>query len=52
MTPGIHKTQSYLELLYAFPPRPITTEDELLAMQEVIDSLIDKSELKTLNCVG
>lgn len=47
MTPGTHKTKSYLELLYSFPPRPITTEEEFLAMQEVIDSLIDKGELTT-----
>jgi HTH-type transcriptional regulator / antitoxin HigA len=45
MTHGIHKTNSYLELLYAFPPRPITTKDELLATQKVIDSVIDKGEL-------
>ncbi|MBC1221514.1 transcriptional regulator [Nostoc sp. UCD121] len=29
----------------SFPPRPITSEEEFLATQEVIDSLIDKGEL-------
>jgi len=36
---------NYVELLKAFPPRPITSETELLATQEVIDSLLDKGEL-------
>ncbi|MEH1795279.1 hypothetical protein [Nostoc sp.] len=42
MTPGIPITQRYIELLKSFPPRPITYEEELLATQKVIDSLIDK----------
>ncbi len=29
----------------SFPPRPVTSEEELLATQEVVDSLIDKGEL-------
>ncbi len=36
---------NYVELLKAFPPRPITSEAGLLATQEVIDSLLDKGEL-------
>ncbi|MHC5747451.1 MAG: helix-turn-helix domain-containing protein [Nostoc sp.] len=39
------KNLSYAELLQAFPPRPIRTEEELLATQSVIDSLIDNAPL-------
>ena len=35
----------YIELLKNFPPRPITSEEELIATQKIIDSLIDKGEL-------
>lgn len=35
----------YLELLKSFPPRPITSEDDLINTQNIIDSLIDKGEL-------
>ncbi|MBW4563217.1 MAG: transcriptional regulator [Mojavia pulchra JT2-VF2] len=45
MTPGTHNSNTYIELLKSFPPRPITTEEELFAAQKVIDSLIDKGEL-------
>lgn len=38
-------SSNYIELLKTFPPRPITCETELLATQEVIDSLLDKREL-------
>jgi HTH-type transcriptional regulator/antitoxin HigA len=34
-----------LELVKIFPPRPITSEAEWLAAQQVIDSLLDKGEL-------
>lgn len=44
MTPGTPVTKTYIELLKSFPPRPVTSEEELLATQEVIDSLIDKSQ--------
>ncbi|MBW4689823.1 MAG: transcriptional regulator [Komarekiella atlantica HA4396-MV6] len=37
--------KTYIELLKTFPPRPITSEEELLATQKVIDSLIDQDEL-------
>lgn len=44
-------------LLKKFPPRPISSEEELLATQTVIDSLIDQSELTSneqdyLNVLG
>lgn len=45
MTPGTPLTKTYIELLKSFPPRPVTSEEELLATQEVIDSLIDQGEL-------
>lgn len=38
-------SSDYIELLRAFPPRPITSEDELRETQKVIDSLLDKGEL-------
>lgn len=45
MTHGLSKSTSYIELLQAFPPRPITSEKELLTAQEAIDSLVDRGEL-------
>ncbi|MFB2934510.1 type II toxin-antitoxin system HigA family antitoxin [Aerosakkonemataceae cyanobacterium BLCC-F154] len=45
MTTGTTNTNEYIELLKKFPPRPINSEEELLATQKVIDSLIDRSEL-------
>lgn len=41
----MNNTQSYIELLTTFPPRPISSESELIATQEVIDSLIDRGKL-------
>ena len=41
MTHGINKHNSYVELLQAFPPRPIKSKEEMLATQQVIDRLID-----------
>lgn len=38
-------SNDYIELLKAFPPRPITSEDELMEIQKVIDSFLDKDEL-------
>ena len=38
-------SNDYIELLKAFPPRPITSEDELRETQKVIDSLLDKGKL-------
>lgn len=45
MTTGIRNNNDYIELLKKFPPRPIDSEEELLATQKVIDSLIDRGEL-------
>jgi len=45
MTPGLDKSKTYIELLQKFPPRPIKSEEELLATQKVIDSLIDRVPL-------
>lgn len=44
-TNGSRSSSAYLELLKTFPPRPITSEEELLATQEVMDSLIDRGKL-------
>ncbi|MEG4328251.1 transcriptional regulator [Microcoleus sp. herbarium5] len=50
-------SSAYLELLKTFPPQPITAEEELMATQEAIDSLLDKGELTpderdSLNVLG
>ena len=45
MTPGLDKPKTYIDLLQAFPPRPIKSESELLATQKVIDALIDRAPL-------
>lgn len=45
MTHGLSNPTSYIELLQKFPPRPITSEQELWSTQEVINSLIDQGEL-------
>ncbi len=45
MTRGLSNPASYMELLQSFPPRPIKSEEEMLAAQSVIDSLIDRGEL-------
>jgi HTH-type transcriptional regulator / antitoxin HigA len=45
MTLGTGSNSAYIELLKTFPPRPITKEEDLIATQKVIDSLIDKGEL-------
>jgi len=44
MTPGI-ADPSYTELLQRFPPRPIKSEEQLVATQQVINALLDHSEL-------
>lgn len=44
MTTGINR-KTYIELVQAFPPRLIKSEEELLVTQEVIDSLIDRAPL-------
>lgn len=45
MTSGSRNKSAYIELLKVFPPRPITSEEEFLATQQMIDSLIDRREL-------
>lgn len=50
-------SSAYIELLKTFPPRPITAEEELIATQKAIDSLLDKGELTSderdyLNVLG
>ena len=45
MTIGLPDSNSYVELLKKFPPRPITTEEELLSSQIVIDGLLDRPQL-------
>ena len=45
MIPGLSEQNSYVALLQSFPPRPISTKDQFLATQEVVDRLIDKGEL-------
>ncbi|MBW4581393.1 MAG: transcriptional regulator [Tildeniella nuda ZEHNDER 1965/U140] len=42
---GSRNSSSYGELLKAFPPRPVKSEAEFIATQQVIDSLIDRGEL-------
>ncbi|MBD2185970.1 transcriptional regulator [Planktothrix sp. FACHB-1375] len=44
-TPGTRSTSEYMSLLAAFPPRPIASEEDYIATQKVIDSLIDRPEL-------
>lgn len=39
------ESNSYMELLQKFSPRPIKSEEELLAVQEVIDALLDSADL-------
>ncbi|MCU0540721.1 MAG: transcriptional regulator [Oscillatoriaceae cyanobacterium Prado104] len=41
----MNNSNAYIELLKLFPPRPITVENELIATQGAIDSLLDKGEL-------
>jgi HTH-type transcriptional regulator/antitoxin HigA len=41
----MNNSSAYIELLKIFPPRPITAEEELIATQKAIDSLLDKGEL-------
>ena len=41
----MNNSSAYIELLKTFPPRPITADEELMATQKAIDSLLDKGEL-------
>ncbi len=42
---GLRNPEVYIELLKTFPPRPITSEEQLQATQRVIDNLLDQAEL-------
>lgn len=42
---GLHNRPTYIKLLQEFPPRPINSQEELLATQRVINSLIDRAPL-------
>lgn len=35
----------YIELINAFPPRPVTNKAELIATQKQINSILDKKQL-------
>jgi HTH-type transcriptional regulator / antitoxin HigA len=53
----MNNSSAYIELLKIFPPRPITAEEELIATQKAIDSLLHKGELTSdehdyLNVLG
>lgn len=39
------KRPSYIDLLKNFPPRPIKSDEEMLATQNVIDSLLENTPL-------
>ena len=45
MTLGLNKRPTYIELMQAFPLRPIKTEEELFANKKIINSLIDSAPL-------
>ena len=46
MTTGIkNPSKYYIELINAFPPRPITNEAELIATQTQINSILDQKQL-------
>lgn len=42
---ALAESDSYIELLQKFPPRPIGSEAELLTVQAVIDNLLDAGEM-------
>lgn len=45
MISNTNNSSQYVELLTTFPPRPIRTEEDLIATQSIIDSLLDQREL-------
>lgn len=54
---GLETNNQYLKLITQFPPRPIKSEQELLKVQEIIDSIIDRGNLTSdeqdyLNVLG
>ena len=53
----ITERAEYLDLLNEFPPRPIKSNDDLIAVQEVVDALLDARNLSSdqqeyLNLLG
>jgi HTH-type transcriptional regulator / antitoxin HigA len=53
----ITERENYIDLLNYFPPRPIRSEAEFVAVQEVVDSLLDLEKLSSdqkeyLNLLG
>jgi HTH-type transcriptional regulator / antitoxin HigA len=53
----ITECAEYLDLLNGFPPRPIKSHDDLIAIQEVVDALLDAKNLSSdqqeyLNLLG
>lgn len=44
MTHGLGKNTPYIELLQAFPTRPIKSQAKMWAVQQVIESLLDRAE--------
>ncbi len=54
---GLLEHPSYIDLVLAFQPRPIQTQEQLAATQKVIDTLIDQGQLTSderdyLNILG
>ncbi len=53
----ITEHKKYVDLLNEFPPRPIRSEQEFIAIQKVVDALLDAKRLSTdqkeyLNLLG
>lgn len=53
----ITEREKYVDLLNEFPPRPIRSEQEFIAVQKVVDTLLDAKRLSTdqkeyLNLLG
>lgn len=54
---AIAESAKYIDLLNEFPPRPIKSPSEAIAVQKVIDALLDEKQLDTdrqeyLNLLG
>jgi HTH-type transcriptional regulator / antitoxin HigA len=47
MTTGLKAPSNYLQLINAFPPRPISNEAELAATQKQINLVLDRPNLTT-----
>ena len=42
---NMYSQKEYIELLKQFPPRPIKSEKDLEATQEIVNQLLDKPQL-------